>query len=162
MLIIPTRWPADTETINFPFGIDIAQTKYSTAFAKENILLINNSLKFVARGPITTCQQSFHYPRSINMSPWFTGSLLYMSVCDHPVVSLPIYNWLNSAEQQNPFMILMKLYCQLIGPGWSGCDFTNVSFNLVLPIIFRSSPDIALIWVPQDLTDKSTLVQVMA
>ena len=43
-------------------------------------------------------------------------------------------------------------------------DSKNVIFNLVLLIdIFRSSHDIALEWMPQDLTDdKSTLVQVMA
>ena len=50
-----------------------------------------------------------------------------------------------------------------LAPGRSECDSNNGNFNLVLLIgIFRSSHDNAFQWMPQGLTDKSTLVQVMA
>ena len=50
-----------------------------------------------------------------------------------------------------------------LAPGRSEFEYKNVIFNLVLLIgIFRSSHDNALWWMPQDLTDMSTLVQVMA
>ena len=46
-------------------------------------------------------------------------------------------------------------------PGKYGCDFWNANFNLALLIgIFRSSYDNR--WMPWHITDKSTLVQVMA
>ena len=50
-----------------------------------------------------------------------------------------------------------------LAPGRSECDYKNGIFNLVLlTVIFRSSHDNALQWMPQELTDdKSTLVQVM-
>ena len=45
----------------------------------------------------------------------------------------------------------------------SECDSKNGTFNVVLLTgIFRSSRDDALRWMPQDLTVKSTLAQVMA
>ena len=54
-------------------------------------------------------------------------------------------------------------YINSLAPGRSECHYKNVIFNLVLVTgIFRSSHDNALRWMPQDLTDKSTLVQVMA
>ena len=44
-----------------------------------------------------------------------------------------------------------------------GRSFINVIFNLALLIgIFKSSNDNVLRWMPQDLTEKSTLVQLMA
>ena len=51
-----------------------------------------------------------------------------------------------------------------LAPGRFECDSKTEIFSLVLLIVvFRSSHDNALQWMPQDLTDdKSTLVQVMA
>ena len=51
-----------------------------------------------------------------------------------------------------------------LAPGRPGCHFKTAIFNLViLIVIFTSSKDNALRWMPRDLTDdKSRLVQVMA
>ena len=50
-----------------------------------------------------------------------------------------------------------------LAPGRPGCHFKTAIFNLVLLIgIFISSNDNPLRWMSWDLTNKSTLVQVMA
>ena len=57
----------------------------------------------------------------------------------------------------------MKINVNSLAPGRFGCDFKNLIFNLVLLIgILRSLYENALRWMPQNITDKSTLVQVMA
>ena len=48
-------------------------------------------------------------------------------------------------------------------PGRAGCDFRNAIFNLIFHIgIFRSFFDNVFSWMPWHLTDKSTLIQVIA
>ena len=58
----------------------------------------------------------------------------------------------------------LKCFNSLLAPGRPRWHFKTAIFNLVLLIvIFTSSKDNALRWMPWDLTDnKSTLVQVMA
>ena len=52
---------------------------------------------------------------------------------------------------------------QLIGPGKCGYNLKSVIFNLIRIDILSISSEIALRWMPQDLTDeKSTLAQVKA
>ena len=61
------------------------------------------------------------------------------------------------------FYLYLSLF-NLLAPGRPRCHFKTAIFNLVLLIvIFTSSKDNALRWMPRDLNDdKSTLVQVMA
>ena len=54
-------------------------------------------------------------------------------------------------------------YINSLAPGRFGCNFKNSIFKLALLIgTLRASSDKVLRWMIQDLTDKSTLVQVMA
>ena len=68
--------------------------------------------------------------------------------------------WSRQETQQETYLRLFNS----LALGRSECDPKNVIFNLFSLIgIFRNSYNIALQWMPQDLTDdKSTLVHVMA
>ena len=87
-----------------------------------------------------------------------------------------LHNWYQSPNifnEPNHFKMKLPKFWQFctgghwvnsLAPGRTGCHFKTANFNLVLLIvIFTSSKDNALRWMPRKLTDdKSTLVQVMA
>ena len=89
------------------------------------------------------------------------SALLQVMACCHQATSPCLKQcW---SKCLAPYGIVRPQWVNSLAPGRSKCNSKNVIFNLVVLIgIFRTSHDNALRWMPQDLTDKSTLVQVMA
>ena len=119
---------------------------FKCVFLNENVWIsIEISLKFVSKGQIN------NNPALVQIMAWRRpgdeplSEPMMVSLLTHLCVTRP--QWVNS-----------------LAPGRPRCHFKTAIFNLViLIVIFTSSKDNALRWMPRDLTDdKSTLVQVMA